>query len=292
MAVTCPKCRFEQDGGEECLHCGIIFRKYTPLPPPKTPIVPTEPAAQEDEADYRPLRLQLAHDDPTPEPPENREEIEELEFERPHPQSRGLVKKAFRIVPWISLAAGIGAIVLIFQQAPPLIIQMDPRALERVDRKMEELHFAAQRGQSYTLTLDEAELNAWLDSSMSLTQGGQVRGLAPDLRVDDPQFQEAQSAMKDLKVKLTGDQLRAYAVFNFHGKNLSLLLGGRIIVENGYLRLKPTEGKIGSLPIPQATLDGVVQRLFESDQNRDVFQLSPQISTVDIRHGKLFVAYR
>ena len=255
-------------------------------------MVPTEPAPQADEEEYRPLRVQLAGDDPSAEPLEEEEEIEELEFERPRRQSRGLVQKVFRILPWISLAAGIGAVFLIFQQAPPLTIQMDPRALERVDRKMEELHIAAQRGQSYTLTLDEAELNAWLESSRSMAQGTQVRGLAPDLRVDDPKFQEAQSAMKDLKVKLVGDQLRAYAVFDFHGRNLSLLLGGRVLVKDGYLRLQPTEGKIGSLPIPQVTLDGVVRRLFDSDQNREIFQLSPQISSVDIRHGKLFVAYR
>ena len=86
MPTTCPKCRFEQDGGEECLRCGIIFRKYKPLPPPKTPMVPTEPAPQADEGEYRPLRLKIAGDEPSAEPLEEEEVIEELEFERPRRQ--------------------------------------------------------------------------------------------------------------------------------------------------------------------------------------------------------------
>lgn len=277
VAITCPTCRFEQDAGEECLRCGIIFEKFTPLSPPLglKQGEPEEPSAA----------LQA-------------EEPEELALEIDEPRPlRGAFRVVFKVFPWVSLAAALGALYLVFQQAPPLEIQMDPRALERVDRKMGELQIAAQMGQPYTLSFDEAELNAWLHAGMASAQGDsadRVAGHVPPMNIpeDDPQFQEAQSAMKDLRVNLSGDILRAYALFDFHGRNLSLLLEGRLRVQDGYFRLEPTAGKIGSLPIPKMMLDSVVNRLFDSPQDRDTFLLSPQISTVDIRHGKLFVAFQ
>ncbi len=297
--MTCPKCHFEQEGGEECLRCGIIFKKYRPLPPPSQRKTVGQPSTQtKPPTGEPPLGLQHtteAGDIPAPPQAEEPEDLVlEIDEERPR---RGALRVVFRIFPWVSLAAALGVFYLVFQQAPPLEIHVDPGAMERVGRKMEELQVAAQMGLPYTLSLDEAELNAWLHANLASASGESpvgVTGYAPPMHIpaDDPKFQEAQSAMKDLRVNLSGDTLRAYAVFDFHGRNLSLLLEGRIRIQDGYLRLEPTDAKIGSLPIPKVTLDGVVNRLFDSPQNRDAFRLSPQISTVDIRHGKLFVAFR
>ena len=299
LAITCPKCGFEQAEGEECLRCGIIFRKYKPLSPPVQTTQPADMQTPAPPAGYeQPVQSNLT-ESPEPANPSKTQEpwvvlYEEQEGPRP---SRGVLSTMFRIFPWLSLAATLGAMYLIFQQAPPIQIHMDPRALQRVDHKMEQLQIAAMTGQPYTLSLDEAELNAWLHANLALAQGNsanQVRGFAPptNVPVDDPRYQEAQSAMKDLRVNLSGDVLRAYAVFDFHGRNLSLLLEGRVKVQDGYLRLEPTSARIGSLPIPKLTLDGVVKRLFNSSENRESFRVSPAISTVDIRHGRLFVAFR
>lgn len=301
MMVTCPKCRFEQEGGEECLRCGIIFRKYKPPPKPGAPESPgTHAEADLPAADEPVLRLR-AEDSQGDANPAESEDLGELVFEgegepEKKPPSRGVVRSVLRIFPWISLVATLGALYLIVQQSPPIEVKMDPRAMERVDRKMRELQFAAQTGRPYTLSLDEAELNAWLQANLALASGSQgtVSGYAPNMNVptDDPEFQEAQSALKDIRVNLSGDTLRAYALFNIRGRDISLLLEGRIRVQDGYLRFEPTSGKLGSLPIPMMTLDHVVDRLFDSPQNRENFQVSSQISTVDIRHGNLFVAYQ
>lgn len=297
MGVTCPKCHFQQEDGEECLRCGIIFRKYKPLSPPSTgaPISTSRPSA--DHTPHEPLRLHVVQSEETP-APEAEEAWDDEALESPRPR-RGLVwlMRGFRLFPWLSLAATIAVLYLILQEAPPLEIKMDPRALARVDHKMQELQVAAQTGQPYTLNLDEAELNAWLQANLALSRGRSsqpVSGLMPTTNapVDDPRFQETQGAMKDLRVNLVGDTVRAYAVFRLYGRDLSLLLEGRVFAENGYLRFKPTDAKIGSLPIPRVTLDSVVRRLFDSPESRDSFQLSPHISTVDIRRGRLFVAFR
>jgi len=93
-------------------------------------------------------------------------------------------------------------------------------------------------------------------------------------------------------MSLTGSQLRAYALFVLYGKEISLQFDGTIETRNGFIRLKPTAGKLGSLPIPSATLDRVVGQLFESPKNRDTFQLPPQIKSVHIEDSTVIISIR
>ena len=108
----------------------------------------------------------------------------------------------------------------------------------------------------------------------------------------EPTVQEIQSALKDIRINLLGNQLRAYAVFILYGKEISLQLDGTITTEGGYIRLQPTAGKLGSLPIPSLTLDRVVHQLFDSPSNRDKFQLPPQIESVRVENNSLVISTR
>ncbi len=93
-------------------------------------------------------------------------------------------------------------------------------------------------------------------------------------------------------IVLLDDRLRAYVVFNLYGKDLSLTLEGRLRAENGYLRLAPTSVKLGSLPLPQATIDRAVERLFESPENLEQFRLPPEIADLRVENSELVVTYR
>jgi hypothetical protein len=108
----------------------------------------------------------------------------------------------------------------------------------------------------------------------------------------EPSVQEVQSALKDVRMNLKGNQLRVYALFALYGKEISLQLDGTIETQGGYIRLKPTAGKLGSLPIPSSTLNYVVHQLFDSPQSRDKFQLPPQIESVRIENNTLVIATR
>jgi len=73
---------------------------------------------------------------------------------------------------------------------------------------------------------------------------------------------------------------------------VSLQLDGTLETQNGSIRLRPTAAKIGSLPIPSFTLDRVVRELFDSPQNREQFQLPPEIESVRIENSSLVIDTR
>ena len=187
----------------------------------------------------------------------------------------------------------MGLLLLILRQAPPLPIQADSQAADRVAEKMAQLQIAVQAGHAHSITLNEAELNQWMRDNLAIasTHQAQQAGI-PVPAGHEAQVQEVQSALKDVRMNLTGSQLKAYALFALYGKEISLQLDGTIETRDGFIRLKPTAGKLGSLPIPSSTLDRVAQQLFESPQNRETFQLPPQIESVRIENGTLVIATR
>ena len=256
-ALACPKCGFEQAGGPECLRCGIVFSKFKPPVP-----AVEEPAITGSET-------------------------------TPQAAPLGMLSRIFGVLPWISLTVTVGILLLILRQAPPLPIQTDPDAADRVAEKMAQLQMAVQTSQPHALTLNEAELNQWMRDNLAIasTHQTQQAGISTPPG-SEPTVQEIQSALKDVRINLLGNQLRAYALFVLYGKEISLQLDGTITSEGGYIRLQPTGGKLGSLPIPSLTLDSVVHQLFDSPSNRDKFQLPPQIESVRVESNALVISTR
>lgn len=258
MAVTCPKCGFQQGDGSRCERCGFMLARYEPLPPGPLS-APTSPAGAT--------------------PPED----------EPRP---GAFRRFYRIFRWVALAAGLIALFLLLHPAPPPPVRTDPHAAERVQEKTEQAERAVEEGRSHVLQFNEAELNVWMQSNLDLAARPPGGGSGTPGPASEPTLEQVRSSMRDVKVNLMGDQVRAYVLFTPYGKDISLQLEGRLFVADGRLRLEPTSGMLGSMPIPKVTLDRAVSRLFDSAENRDKFLLPQEIKDIRVVNGELIVSYR
>ena len=101
-----------------------------------------------------------------------------------------------------------------------------------------------------------------------------------------------QSNVKDFKVDMVGDIAKIYVIFDFHGKDMSLELDGHLSAENGYLKFDPVAGKLGSMPLPQSTLQAAVDKLMSSPENREKLRLPPDVSGIQIVDGQVVLSYK
>jgi hypothetical protein len=221
-------------------------------------------------------------------------------------------RRFYRVFRWVVLVIVGGALLLILRTAAPPEVEADPQAPQRLERKLQRFAASAGYGPPPALRLDEAELNSWMRTNLAraATPPARPRAGSPNpgvasstgpapagstIELDSPtdlSVEQAQSNVRDVKVHLAGDQVTAYVLFNLYGKDLSLTLEGHLSVQNGYLRLSPTRMMLGSLPIPQATVDRAASRLFDSPDNREQFRVPPDVRDLRVQNGELVIIYR
>jgi hypothetical protein len=116
----------------------------------------------------------------------------------------------------------------------------------------------------------------------------------PDLNAsaDGTSVSDVQSQVKDVKVDMDGDLVKAYVIFNFHGKDISLELDGHLGSQDGYLKFDPVAGKLGELPLPQSTLQSAVEKMMNSPENREKLKLPDDISDLKVENGQAVVSYK
>ena len=147
MSQICPKCGFEQDTGEECRRCGILFARYS--------------------------------SNPESQPPEEAFETS--------PPAGGTFRRFYRVFRWVALAGSVIVVILILRQAPPPQVDRDPDASLHLQSKMRELARSMGAGRSATLRLAEAEVNSWLNENLDLsstTSDSTLQDLQVDLTGD------------------------------------------------------------------------------------------------------------
>ena len=233
-------------------------------------------------------------------------------------------KKIYRLFNWGSLVALIGIIILVLHKSPAPNLPYDPGAAKRVEQKFAAADQAKAAGQPSQVEIDRTELNSYLAQNLQLAGSAPAApsrdavpasaapvsapsgsGSSPSpnssgandplaaLASSDPQtIEQVQSSVKDVKVDMDGDLVKAYVIFNFHGNDLSLELDGHLGAQNGYLKFEPVAGKLGSLPLPQSTLDSAVGKMMASPENREKLKLPEDISDVQIVDGKAVLSYK
>lgn len=224
-----------------------------------------------------------------------------------------LLKNLYRIVSWSSLAGLVLMLGLVLRKSPAPQVPYDAAAAARVEQKFIAADQARSAGQPGQVQLDRTELNSYLTQNLDLS--GQVpagnSGASPAGSVvpasggatrpdpasalsssEQPTMEQVQSAVKDVKVDMDGDVVKAYVIFDFHGKDMSLELDGHLRSENGYLRFVPIAGKLGSLPLPQSTLDSAVEKMMNSPENREKLKLPADVSDIQIVDGRAVISYK
>ena len=229
----------------------------------------------------------------------------------------GLFKKLYNILTWSSLVGLIIVMILVFRKSPAPQIPIDPTAAARAEKKFEEADQAKAAGQASQVALDRSELNSYLAQNLGLEGAPPAAGAGSGSGASDgsagapvpaggsrsdpaavlssgeqPSIDEIQSSVKDVKVDMVGDVVKAYVIFDFHGKDLSLELDGHLSADNGYMKFVPISGKLGSLPLPQSTLNEAVDKLMSSPENREKLKLPADISDIKIEDGHAVVQYK
>ena len=199
-------------------------------------------------------------------------------------------KLIFRIFRWSTYAFALIAILMIFHAAPPPPVVTSVQAAASAEQKIAQVEQAVNSGQPATLRMDESELNSYLASHLDISPNGSPNaspnGAAP------PNVEQVRSAVKDVKVQLIDDRVRAYVVFGFHGKDMTLQLEGKLGAEDGFLRFEPVSGQIGSMPIPQSSLETAVRHMMESPENREKLRLPAEMSGLKIENGEIVASYK
>ena len=229
-----------------------------------------------------------------------------------------LFKKIYAVLTWGSLAMLIVVLALVLRKSPAPNLLYDANAASRAEQKFEAADQAKAAGQPGKVQLDATELNSYLTQNLALegdsaaasatqqpaqpganngavgapTNGSSSDPVASIPGADAATLEQVQSSVKDVKVDMDGDLVKAYVVFDFHGKDLSLELDGHLRSENGFLKFDPVAGKLGSLPLPQSTLDSAVAKLMSSPENREKLKLPPDVSDIQIVNGQAVVTYK
>ena len=199
-------------------------------------------------------------------------------------------KLAFRIFRWTTYALALIAILMILHTAPPPPVVTSAQAAASAEHKIEQVEHAVTSGQPATLRMDESELNSYLASHLDISPNGSPNSSPGGASPAD--VEQVRSAVKDVKVQLIEDRVRAYVVFGFHGKDMTLQLEGKLGAADGYLRFEPVSGQIGSLPIPQSSLETAVRHMMESPENREKLKLPSDISDLKIENGEVVAKYQ
>ncbi len=236
----------------------------------------------------------------------------------PDPQSlkASTLVLVFRIVRWTVYAFALIVLILILHKPAPPVVSTTPEAAARAEQKFQDVQQAAAQGQPATLHMTETELNSYLASHLVLpaantnaSANANANANAPTgtpsaapsggadgaLNAEQPTMDDVEqmrSNVKDVKVQLVDDHVRAYVVFDVHGKDVTLQLVGKLGADNGFLKFEPVSGQIGSLPIPQSVLEAAVRKMMESPENREKLKLPSDISNLKIENGEVVTQFQ
>ena len=223
------------------------------------------------------------------------------------PPAIGPFRRFFRICRWVCPAGIILVLFLILHPSSPPRVEASPAAAESAESKIAQFQSSIGLGTEQSLEMDESELNGWLRKNIALKKPAGLKPAIPQNSesmielaktatggetISNESLEQVQTSVRDVKIELLENSLRVYALFDLHGMDLSLELEGQPVVRDGYIKLQPSSGKLGSLPLMAGTLQRATARIFDAPENKEKFKLPPNIRDIRIEEGRLVVLSR
>ena len=204
-----------------------------------------------------------------------------------------LLGRLYRMFRWVLLAACLIVFFLILRPDRPPEVQVDENALASLESKVASMHQPAAR-QARELRLNEAELNGWLRSNLAVQSASAPPGSASKVAegfaagLDGGSSSVQCTRCESHSRRRPTSRLRALRALRQEPVSDT---ERQPRITDGYLRLSPTAMKLGSMPIPRATLERAVQQLFDSPENREQFRVPSRIRDIRVENSTLIIAY-
>jgi hypothetical protein len=165
-----------------------------------------------------------------------------------------------------ALTAVLVGLLLIFHSVPAPTVQIDRAAAERFADELQHAQSTAASGLPAVVRADETELNSMLQSYLHVANAGSSGA--------------DRATFRDMKFSLSEDRIRIYALLSGVGpKDITLVFEGKVRTMNGYLDFEPISGKIGSLPIPHASMKRALQQLAADAGNHQLLHLTIKLKS-------------
>jgi len=169
-------------------------------------------------------------------------------------------------------------VLLALHTPPPPIVHTNPEAARRLERELKEAESTASTGKAKVVQADETALNSLL-----------AKEFDPGTSVAASQIA---SVVKDMKLTLADDRMHLYVLAIVREREVALQLEGRLSAKNGYMDFEPTNGKIGSLPLPKSFLKNAVEKVLSTPEGLEAMRLPSNVRDLHVEDGKLVVVFK
>lgn len=213
-----------------------------------------------------------------------------------------IYKALYRVFAFGSFTGLVITLTLLLHKPAPPNVPYDASAATHAEEKFAAADRAKAAGQPAQVQLDRTELNSYLQQNLQTANSPQPAAAVPPVASPDPasalnnsdlqSIEQAESAVKDVKVDMDGDLVKAFVTYDVHGRDVAVELDGHISADNGYLKFDPVAGKIGSLPLPQSVLQAAVTKMMASPEGREKMKLPDDINDIQIQNGQAVVSYK
>ncbi len=181
-----------------------------------------------------------------------------------------MAKKIYSIVSWSLLVLTLICFFLVLRKPSLPTIEVSMEAANSFDQKLSQLREAHRHGAPQEIRITEAELNSKLQESL---QNREASG--------------GPATLKAAAIHLQGDRLQGVFTVNVRGIDLYVTLGANLAASNGSLEFKPTDVRMGRLPVPLVLVKYTLRGRLTSPEMRERMRLPNSVKDVRIENGEL-----